>query len=191
MLRCLFRISLLASLTLLALSGMHPSWAATDEEIEAEIAAMDEQTKRQLVREVMAGKPLSPRDEVRKPSAAPIAPKPEDSDLHELRALKSDAGQHESTVAIVRQQDNHELITTGDLIYFPTPTFKVIQPEERYPVYRTVSIRRPGENAGTYAGFEQIGKVKILEIQGKLTLACVLVANDVIRPGDAIMISGH
>lgn len=93
------------------------------------------------------------------------------------------------SVIIPEQPDQPLLLTVGDVIYFPTPTFKALHPEERYGIYKLVKYRWQNKNAGSYVGLEAIGRLKILEVNQRLTIARVVSARDIIRQNDLIYLT--
>jgi hypothetical protein len=94
-------------------------------------------------------------------------------------------------VAIEKQASDHLLITVGDVVVLPTLGSKRILPSEKYWVYKKVNknFRSLRPSRGTW--FEQVGRIKILESNERLSMAKVIAARDVIRQGDMVYLGGQ
>jgi hypothetical protein len=92
-----------------------------------------------------------------------------------------------TSVPITVQPDGHCLITTGDRVGFPVPRGKAIQPEERYGIYKQGTSPLNYLRGFNTLGKEQVGKVKIIEVQDAIIWGRVVAANDIILAGDKVV----
>jgi|GEM_PF-5543157 len=89
-----------------------------------------------------------------------------------------------ASVRISRQPDGHILITTGDRVYFPTPSGLAIRPREIFRIFKRVEQR--GRQASAW--YEQVGRLRVLAVQGQLSIGLIVSARDIISEGDAILL---
>jgi hypothetical protein len=116
----------------------------------------------------------------------PLAPSRERGPLWQSEDKIMSAG-----VAIEKQASDHLLITVGDVVVLPTSGAKRILPSEKYWVYKKVNKNFRSLRPGRATWFEQVGRIKILESNERLSMARVIAARDVIRQGDMVYLGGQ
>jgi len=90
------------------------------------------------------------------------------------------------SVKIMYPKYAHQLLTVGDTVFFQTPTSPTLSPDERYYIYKSISVPRQEIGNPPSSVYGRIGKVKISEINQKVTSAVIIAAGDIIHTGDII-----
>ncbi len=91
-------------------------------------------------------------------------------------------------ISIVRQVEDHQLITLGDLVYLAASRQSVLRDGEIYPIYQSLDRAIGQPAAGSTGWLKQVGKLEILGGQEGLTIGRVVAARDIIQAGDQILL---
>ncbi len=89
-----------------------------------------------------------------------------------------------NSVSITRPKDEHDLLTVGDFVYLPPPSFKTLTLNEKYLIYRVLAKSFLENNQGQWC--ERIGKLEIWEINPQIVTGRIVAASDIIKKGDLI-----
>lgn len=92
----------------------------------------------------------------------------------------------ENFVPIMRQAEDHLLITVGDTVYLPAPGLITLKTQDTFNIYKVVKQTDTG--AGPADWLEQVGKLKIVASLDELTIGRVIAARDIIRKGDFVLL---
>lgn len=119
---------------------------------------------------------------------ASMAAPPMSAPMKVEEKLPSAAEIRTRSVAIGREEDNQLMITVGDKVYLPIPTFKTPQVRDAYTIFKG-SKKRIFRNQPEGYWYKKIGKLKVIEVTNLYVLGVVMAANDVIEKGDVVYIN--
>lgn len=93
-----------------------------------------------------------------------------------------------SSVAIAKEEDDQILITVGDKVYLPVPSFKALRVKNDYNIY-TGTRKKIFNRQPDTMWYRKVGKLKVIAVNDLYVLGVVMAANDVIRKGDVVYIN--
>jgi hypothetical protein len=94
-------------------------------------------------------------------------------------------------VNIIKQRDNHLLITVGDVVYLTPAKRKRLSKNDRFLIYKYVQRANTSVRAKALDWFEEVGELRILECDDQLSIGLVIAARDIIQQGDVVYLGSR
>jgi len=94
-------------------------------------------------------------------------------------------------VSIIGQREDHLLITVGDIVYLTSSHSREVRKDERLYIYKYTKHTFPHIQPEPFEWFEEVGILKILESNEKLSVGRVIAARDIIQKGDVIFLGNQ
>jgi hypothetical protein len=137
---------------------------------------------------VLTDKPLLVSEELSLSETDQISPLTAVPSPGQKKLIYSPENFENNAIRIIHQSSNHLLITVGDTVYLANLLSKTLRRNDKYFIYRLMKNNFSEFGLSEMRWYEKIGKLKIIDGSGPITVARIIAAHDVIQKGDAVLL---